>query len=156
MKDWDAPRGGGVTHRLDGATTRHTAARQKERTDTGHTAHPVEASDISRRVQEILKSDVAAGRHHDLRDVAATLSISTPHLSRLLRQNGTTFGRLLDTELTKQALVGLQQGDSVRTVSYRLGYSEPRAFRRAFKRWTGLLPSDFTSAGYRAAERDMH
>ena len=43
----------------------------------------------------------------------------------------------------QQAL--LQQGMSNKELASRLGYSDEHNFRRAFKRWTGLLPSQLRS-----------
>ena len=36
-----------------------------------------------------------------------------------------------------------EESQTVRQVAERLGYSEPRAFRRAFQRWTGKSPNHF-------------
>ncbi|ERB51061.1 hypothetical protein N806_07625 [Rhodococcus sp. P27] len=41
------------------------------------------------------------------------------------------------------AIAGLRRGESVEVLSARLGFSEPSAFRRAFKRWTGDTPSSY-------------
>jgi AraC-like DNA-binding protein len=35
----------------------------------------------------------------------------------------------------------MKQGMGVKQAAYRLGFSEPAAFSRAFKRWTGRSPS---------------
>jgi AraC-like DNA-binding protein len=43
-------------------------------------------------------------------------------------------------------------GVSVNETAYLLGFSDPAAFSRAFKRWTGASPRD-VKAGPRALER---
>ena len=35
---------------------------------------------------------------------------------------------------------------SVSTIAYMLGFSEPSAFHRAFKQWTGQTPGDYRTA----------
>jgi AraC-like DNA-binding protein len=34
-------------------------------------------------------------------------------------------------------------GASIKAISDRLGFSEPSAFHRAFKRWTGRTPTEY-------------
>ncbi len=68
------------------------------------------------------------------------LAVSPPHLRRLLRQEGTSLGRLREEVLCDLAIAGLRRGEPVDDLSARLGFSEPSAFRRAFKRWTGNTP----------------
>jgi AraC-like DNA-binding protein len=36
----------------------------------------------------------------------------------------------------------MREGLSVKDAAYRLGFSDPAAFSRAFKRWTGTSPSE--------------
>lgn len=74
------------------------------------------------------------------------LSISVPHLRRLLRQEGTSLNQLREEVLRDAAVAGLRRGETVEDLSARLGFSEPSAFRRAFKRWTGSTPSSYRGA----------
>ena len=73
--------------------------------------------------------------------VAETLAMSRPTLYRALRAEGTTFEQVLDGVRHRVALEELADGDTaVNEVALRLGFSEPAAFSRAFKRWTGHSP----------------
>ncbi|NLG56435.1 MAG: helix-turn-helix domain-containing protein, partial [Rhodococcus sp.] len=45
--------------------------------------------------------------------------------------------------LRDAAIAGLRRGESVDDLSAKLGFSEPSAFRRAFKRWTGKTPGSY-------------
>ncbi|MFD4295134.1 AraC family transcriptional regulator [Rhodococcus sp. NPDC058505] len=85
----------------------------------------------------------AAGRAATAEDIAEMLSISAAHLRRLLRHEGTSLNQLREEVLRDAAISGLARGDSVDDISTRLGFSEPSAFRRAFKRWTGSTPGAF-------------
>jgi len=80
--------------------------------------------------------------------VAARLSISTQHLRRLLREEGTTFREIREELLRDDAISSLvADRESVEELSARLGFSEPSAFRRAFRRWTGNPPGAYRPTG---------
>ncbi|MCS4308043.1 AraC-like DNA-binding protein [Rheinheimera pacifica] len=76
--------------------------------------------------------------------VAAELGLSSSSLKRQLNQHNTNFATLLDEVRRDAARQLLQQGHySNRQLALKLGYSDEHNFRRAFKRWTGLIPSSF-------------
>ena len=79
--------------------------------------------------------------------VARELGMSRQTLYRRLKAEGTTFEELLDAKRRQLAVryLGLDRL-SVKAASYRLGFSDPAAFSRAFKRWTGVSPSLFRNA----------
>jgi AraC-like DNA-binding protein len=73
--------------------------------------------------------------------VARALGCSRQTLYRRLKIEGITFEQLLDGLRRRLALRFMREpGLSVKETSYRLGFSEPAAFSRAFKRWTGRAP----------------
>jgi len=76
--------------------------------------------------------------------IAPKLGISPRTLSRKLKNEGTTFERVLD-ELRHAMAINYFRGQkvSVNEIAYLVGFSEPAAFSRAFKRWTGVSPTDF-------------
>jgi AraC-like DNA-binding protein len=79
--------------------------------------------------------------------VAAKLGISRQTLYRRLKAEGVTFEELLEAMRRKLAIRYLERERlSVKAAAYRLGFSEPAAFSRAFKRWTGASPSRFREA----------
>ena len=76
--------------------------------------------------------------------VASALGLSSSSLKRQLSQHNTNFATLLDEVRRDAARQLLQQGRySNRQLAQKLGYSDEHNFRRAFKRWTGLIPSSF-------------
>lgn len=79
-------------------------------------------------------------------DAARHWGLSLSSFKRLLAQHHCSYQQLLDQVkacAAQQAL--LLQGMSNKELASRLGYSDEHNFRRAFKRWTGLLPSQLRS-----------
>lgn len=77
-----------------------------------------------------------------IEDAAAALNLSSSSLKRLLQQHQTNFATLADEVRRDKARLLLLQGNlSNRQLALQLGYSDEHNFRRAFKRWTGMLPS---------------
>ncbi|WP_188547213.1 helix-turn-helix domain-containing protein [Rhodococcoides trifolii] len=95
---------------------------------------------VSRRVVELFDT-VGEWPLPDNSSVAGLLHISEPHLRRLLAGESTSMGALRAHHYSATAVRCLRRGESVSALSARLGYSESRAFRRAFRRWTGVPPS---------------
>ncbi len=76
--------------------------------------------------------------------LAQEFGISVSALKRLLQQHQSSYSQLLDEVRNQLALSLLNQQDlSNRQLALRLGYSDEHNFRRAFKRWTGAIPSAF-------------
>lgn len=79
--------------------------------------------------------------------VAEKLGMSRQTLFRKLKAEGTTFEKILDELRHKLALHYLSgKKVSVNETAYLVGFSEPAAFSRAFKRWTGSAPRAFRDA----------
>lgn len=93
--------------------------------------------DVERVVEPLL-----AGGEANIDRVARELGLSRQTLYRRLKAEGVTFEQLLD-ELRHRLALRLvhDQHLSVKQASWRLGFSDPAAFSRAFKRWTGTAPS---------------
>jgi len=64
-----------------------------------------------------------------------------------LKESGVTFGELVGRVRRDLADDRLRRTDfNVKHISYLLGYSEPAAFSRAYKRWTGKSPGQAATA----------
>ncbi len=79
--------------------------------------------------------------------IARTLMISVRQLQRELQTENTSYQQLLDETRKELALRHLKHPDtSIHDVAFLLGFSEPSAFHRAFKRWTGQTPQRYRSS----------
>jgi len=61
-------------------------------------------------------------------------------LQRRLADEGTSVSTLVESVRRERAFAYLAANLPIGEVSYLLGFSEPRAFHRAFRRWTGETP----------------
>lgn len=95
------------------------------------------------RIREHLRRALAGGAP-SLEEVARHFSTSPRNLQRQLRGLDTSYSRLVDglREQEARRLV-VDPGVALSEVAFLLGYSEARAFLRAFKRWTGTSPGRF-------------
>jgi AraC-like DNA-binding protein len=97
----------------------------------------------SKQVATVLAKSLK-GAVPPLSEVAKELAMSDRNLQRALRNDGTTFQRLLDEVRRDLAISHLANpATSTGQVGFLLGFSEPSAFHRAFRRWTGKAPSAF-------------
>jgi AraC-like DNA-binding protein len=80
--------------------------------------------------------------------IARELGVSLRTLARRLAREQTSFRRLLDEVRCTSALTLLQDPTlSVSDVAFFLHYSEPAAFHRSFRRWTGQSPRRYRHRG---------
>jgi AraC-like DNA-binding protein len=118
-----------------------------ERSPADLLSRPDDGDSLSSRLRRLLSRDSA--RWPDLESVAAHLHSSPQTLRRHLREEGTSFQALKDQLRRDIAIYHLGRADlSLQQIAEQLGFSEPSAFHRAFKKWTGLTPG-----AYRAQEQ---
>ncbi|TQV78749.1 AraC family transcriptional regulator [Exilibacterium tricleocarpae] len=90
-------------------------------------------------------------RHHDsplyLEQVAACFGMSPTTFKRRLKREETSFQHLQDQVRKEAALFLLRhEGWKNNQLASYLQFTDVNNFRRAFKRWTGLLPSELRQA----------
>jgi len=82
-----------------------------------------------------------------IENVAKNFGMSVRVLQHKLKEEGVTFSDVLDNvrmELAKSYLA--EKHYTIDDITYLVGFSEPSVFRRAFKRWTGMTPSQYRAS----------
>ena len=97
--------------------------------------------DLRTRLHRAVGSALTGGPP-TLADVARSLAVSERSLQRRLSEEGTTFRDEVDAVRQVTATMLLEDpGLALSEVSWLLGFSDQRAFTRAFRRWSGTTPS---------------
>ncbi|MFG1473568.1 AraC family transcriptional regulator [Xanthobacter agilis] len=94
----------------------------------------------------------APARWPSFEDLAAQLRLPEPTLRRRLRLEGQTYREIKDELRRALAVAALTEGGKdVAAIAADLGFSEPSAFHRAFRKWTGRSPGAYRSEAAREA-----
>ena len=118
--------------------------KQIDKLETQHGA------DFPAQVRSVLRSALVTG-HGAADQVAVLFSMHRRTLLRRLTACGTTFQELVDQcryEMARQMLE--DSALEVGQVAAMLDYADGRAFARAFRRWSGISPTDWRSTRTRS------
>ena len=110
----------------------------------------LDKSDIVSRCRAAVLEQLSSGEG-TAQEAAKQLHMSARTLQRKLAEANTTYVQLVDDARKDLALRYIEDPRrSVTDITFSLGFSQPSAFTRAFKRWTGLSPSDYRTKSHRA------
>jgi AraC-like DNA-binding protein len=99
--------------------------------------------DFAGQVVQEIRANFAAGEP-SIDKVASSLGVSRATLYRRLAAAGLDFSRATQTVRQELALIyAAQPHIQFAEIAALLGYSEPSAFTRAFRRWTGVSPAAY-------------
>ncbi|WP_148863527.1 AraC family transcriptional regulator [Marinobacter fonticola] len=100
----------------------------------------VDDDSVTTQVRRLLES-CDESRLPNLDWVSGQLHTTSYTLSRKLKAEGSAYQKIKDNLRRDQAVTLLtRQNLSVAEISAQLGFTEPGAFSRAFKHWTGVSP----------------
>lgn len=92
----------------------------------------------------------AAAAHADwpvLEDMAQSLHVAPATLRRRLETEGVTYQAIKDALRRDAAIHRLSStGLTIADIAAEVGFEEPSAFYRAFRKWTGVAPSAYRSS----------
>lgn len=112
----------------------HSPADLLARPDGGHS--------LISQIRRLLGRD--CNQWPDLESIAQKMHMSPQTLRRHLREEGSSFQELKDNLRRDLAIYHLSRDEvSIQMLAEQLGFSEPSAFHRAFKKWTGLTPGAY-------------
>lgn len=115
------------------------------RSPAGLLAAPAVETTVVEQIRRMMSQTLRAGiptRPPSGAEVARRLAISPQTLRRRLAAEGTSLRAMRDEVLRDAAISSLVNGEEpITDLALRLGFSEPSAFTRAFRRWTGSPPS---------------
>jgi AraC-like DNA-binding protein len=94
------------------------------------------------RVQQTIARQLATG-DVTTATLARALGVSPRTLQRRLAEHGLTVQCMIAESIRALAYDRMRAGADWRVAAHELGFSDPRAFSRAFKRWTRLTPSAY-------------
>lgn len=95
------------------------------------------------KVRSIIQRDVGDSMP-TADEVASDLNVSVTTLRRQLQKENTSFQKLKDACRMEAAFQYLNCVDlSNADIADRLGFDEPSAFFRSFKKWTGMTPGEY-------------
>ncbi len=95
------------------------------------------------RIREAIARNARRGEY-GAEALAKRLGMSLRSVERAVGAEGTTVRKLLDQTRESHARRLLEEpGPTIDEITSLLGYSAASAFRRAFKRWSGITPAEY-------------
>jgi AraC-like DNA-binding protein len=107
-------------------------------------------SNLVGRVRALIGHDFSQG-FPSFENITQALNMSAPTLRRRLKKEGSTFQQLKDECRRDASMAYLSNPElSINAVAALMGFTDPSAFHRSFKKWTTITPGQ-----YRQREHDQ-
>ena len=99
---------------------------------------PKNDDSLTGRIRALLRQ---RSDYPEFEQVAAELLLTPQTLRRRLKDEGSSYQQIKDNLRRDTAVYFLSRPElSIDEIALQLGFSEPSAFHRAFKKWTGVTP----------------
>jgi AraC-like DNA-binding protein len=111
----------------------------------------LDKSNVVARCRASLLEQLSSGELSE-EEMAQQLHMSRRTLQRKLAEAETTYQHLVDSTRRNLALRYIEDPHrSITDITFMLGFSQQSAFTRAFRRWTGVAPSEYRQRNLAAA-----
>ena len=106
---------------------------------------PGERTSLQSRIKVILKDRLGENTAFPTFDAVCSLVYMSPQaLRRRLQEEGTSYQKIKDSVRCDRVMILLDNPDiPVGEITYRVGFTEPAALSRAFKKWTNMTPAQY-------------
>jgi AraC-like DNA-binding protein len=105
-----------------------------------------DGNNLSAQVKAMIGHDFSEG-FPGFETISSALNMSAPTLRRRLKREGTTFQKLKDDARCEAAKLCLDRPElSINEVALQMGFTDPSAFHRSFKKWTQQTPGQFRAS----------
>lgn len=99
---------------------------------------------LSDQVTRLIHKSLSEGKY-DAENISSELHMSRHTLYRKLKSEGVSFHELVDNVRKNKALELIQKKQhTLSEIAFLLGFSELSSFSRAFKKWTGSSPNNYS------------
>ncbi len=101
------------------------------------------ADDLAGSLRQMIRPSLRLA-YPNIGHAAGLAGVSVSTLQRRLRESGITYSDLVQSERLRLSIELLaREAIQICDIASELGYTEPGNFIRAFRKWTGLTPSQF-------------
>ena len=108
-------------------------------------AREVSKDELLNQINELIIEAMPQGKL-GIKYICNKLATSEASLRRKLKDKNTNYTAIVENIRKRLAKEYLKQGESVTSVTFLLGFADTSVFTRAFKRWHGIAPSEFSQS----------
>lgn len=103
----------------------------------------LDTDSFAKKVRRELSRRIGKEKMTSLESISEFFGMSERNFQLKLEQEDTSFRHIHEEAQADFAIRFLKNNSPIAEIAYALGFSEPSAFQRAFKRWTGKTPGQF-------------